>query len=116
MKIAHQHTALFLTIALLILASFSFLAWTESVQRDPRNTSWWSLSFDNPLTDNLSFTIENFSPHQEFNYVITPQNEKEISGTMTIPQGTRKTMTVPAQLRAATITVTTAADTKSLKK
>jgi len=60
-----------ITIALLFVCSFSFLAYTGWKQQQyDYSHSWWALSFNDPKSNDLSFTIENHSDQTSFHWEI----------------------------------------------
>jgi hypothetical protein len=59
-----------ITIALFFLCSFSFLAYTGWKQQQADYARWWTLSFNDPKSNDLSFTIENHSDQTAFHWEI----------------------------------------------
>lgn len=76
------------TIIFLFLISAVYLSWTETRQFDPNlNKNWWVLSFSDPKSDNLSFTIENHSAKNNFHWEVISGSDKIKEGDMNMDKG-----------------------------
>ena len=68
-------------IIALLFFSFVFLAYSEQKQIDPAGKNgWWAIYFENPKSEDLTFTIENNGKTKKFHW-------KEIAGDNTIVEG-----------------------------
>jgi len=58
-----------LTVIIFLFFSFSFLAYSERKQTDPTGqNSWWELYFENPQSQDLTFTIKNYGKAKKFHW------------------------------------------------
>lgn len=65
----------------MFLISSVYLSWKEKQQADLNaGKNWWSVSFDNPKSSDLSFTIENHSNKTNFHYIVLSGTEKSREG------------------------------------
>jgi hypothetical protein len=109
---------LIITLVILLVASFVFLAWTERQQATPRN--WWSVSFVDPVSDSgsdsLDFTITNHGAENTFHYII--ERERNILAEEDIVVPTSVPTAVPTGITSSdsrtTITVTDPTGEKQL--
>jgi len=109
---------LILTTIVLLAISFISLAYIESRAKDPNlNKDWWVLSFQDPHTSNLDFTIENHSNSNDFTYEITQDTNSILKESLNIPKGESKNISVPVnQNFTATKTIITAWTSEKDKK
>ncbi|MFZ2188136.1 MAG: hypothetical protein WAV73_01065 [Candidatus Moraniibacteriota bacterium] len=58
-----------LSITTFLFVSFLFLGYEEQRQIDPTGkNSWWTVYFENPQTQNLTFTIKNTGKAKKFHW------------------------------------------------
>ena len=62
----NEQKIIIISLAVFLLASFIFLAYTE--RRQHQLNDGWFLYFENPKDGNLDFTIENYSGDFEFEW------------------------------------------------
>ena len=75
-----QRNIIIFIIALLIASSFWLFCQSDR-QTDPNlGHGWWTLAFAEPKSDNLNFTITNYSSQTNFHW-------QEIENSQTIKQG-----------------------------
>lgn len=109
-----------ITIALLFICSFSFLAYTGwKQQRADYSRSWWTLSFNDPKSHDLTFTIENHSDQTDFHWEIFLDKTSISKGDAIISIG--ETKSIPAIAndvagRTVTIKVSTPKGSKDIYK
>lgn len=111
-------------IIFLFLISAVYLSWIEKKQADFNlNKNWWSLSFDNPKSSDLSFTIENHSDESNFHWEILADKEKIQEGDIEILKGSTWTLDVQGDMpetngdnKKATISATNGNDKKNIYK
>jgi len=74
---------------LLILVSSVYLSWVEKNQADLNlGKNWWTLSFDNPKSSDLSFTIESHSNKNTFHWTVLTAGKTILKeGDATIQKG-----------------------------
>jgi hypothetical protein len=78
-------TAIILTTFL----SFTFLSYSQEFLAK-NNGDWWSLSFQKPQENTLSFAIENFGPSDKFQWSIYSGSDRISEDTVEIPQGEKR--------------------------
>jgi hypothetical protein len=58
-----------LTVIILLFFSFAFLAYSERKQTDPAGkNSWWEIYFENPKSQDPTFTIKNYGKDEKFHW------------------------------------------------
>lgn len=98
-----------------------FLFWQNERELDPDyNKSWWTLAFAVPREQaNISFTIENHSDKNNFQYKIIANKETIAEETLKIKRGETKTifpsLTATPDIRTSVI-VTTGKEQKEIYK
>ena len=109
-----------ITIAILFICSFSFLAYTGwKQQQADYSHSWWTLSFNDPRSNDLSFTIENHSDQTSFHWEILLDKSSISKGDTTLKIGETKSIPVIATDvtgRTVTIKVSTPKGSKDIYK
>jgi hypothetical protein len=109
-----------ITIALLFVCSFSFLAFAGWKQQQyDYSHLWWTLSFNDPESNDLSFTIENHSDQTAFHWEILLDKTSISKGDATLNIG--ETKSIPAIAndvagRTVTIKITTPKGSKDIYK
>jgi hypothetical protein len=85
-----SHRFIIIAFTLLLLTSFSFLAWTEEKAKDPdRGKNWWALSFRDPKDKSLAFDIENHTADKTyFAYIVTRGDKVLYRDSLIISRGT----------------------------
>jgi len=104
---------------LLFLISAVYLSWMEKRQADLNlNKNWWALSFDNPKSNDLSFTIENHSQKTNFHWEMISGSVKIKTGDAMIAGGATWTSNVQVNNLAGkiSIVVTSGSDKKEIYK
>jgi len=109
-----------ITTVLLFVCSFSFLAYVGWKQQQyDYSHSWWALSFNNPKSNDISFTIENHSSETVFHWEIFLDKTSISQGDATIAIGQSKSIPAIATDvagRTVTITVSTPKGSKDIYK
>ncbi|KKR22152.1 MAG: hypothetical protein UT50_C0001G0064 [Candidatus Moranbacteria bacterium GW2011_GWA2_39_41] len=86
-----QQTKIILFFIILFLASSIYLFTIDSRYNDSAyNKNWYSLSFVEPKTDSLNFTIENFSANTNFHWELLTGKEKIETGDVEVQTGEKK--------------------------
>lgn len=88
-KIMSNNKKIIIATIFLILVSSIYLSWTEKNQADlDLGKNWWALSFTDPRSSDLSFSIENHSNGGSFHWtVLTAGKTKLKEGDATIKKG-----------------------------
>ncbi len=77
------------------LASALFLAYTENRQSNENlQKDWWVLSFNDPKSEDLKFTVENHSNENNFHWEILVGKKKTQEGDIKILKGSSWTSNV----------------------
>jgi hypothetical protein len=111
-----------LSIIILFLISAVYLSWSETRQVDSNlNKNWWSLSFKDPKSSDLSFVIENHSASSQFHWtVLTAAKTKLNEGDATIEKGGIEKVDLSQQeiknTKRITISVSSGSDKKEIYK
>jgi hypothetical protein len=92
MRKINQSQQIIYFFLILFLASSIYLFAIDSRYTDPKyNHDWFALSFADPKSSKLNFTIENFSSQTNFHWEIITDNTNVISqGDITIKSGEKK--------------------------
>jgi hypothetical protein len=110
-----QKTLIIAIISLLVI-SFVSLAYIESRAKDPNlNKDWWVLSFQDPHSNNLNFTIENHSNTNDFTYTVSQDTNILDKKSIVIPKGETKSISV-SQTPDTKTTITAWTDSKDKKE
>jgi len=84
-----------LALILFFLSCLFYLAYTEQQQQDYNyGKSWWSIYFNDPRANDLSFTIENHSSEKNFHWEISADKSPLSQGDATVGLGEKKTITI----------------------
>lgn len=77
---------------MLIVGSFIFLGWKESLEQSAvRQKNWWSVSFVDPRSEvDMRFLIENNSDNIEFHYTLLLDGKDIGSDTVQISKGDKR--------------------------
>jgi hypothetical protein len=63
-------------ISILFIASSSWLFYINQQETNPnKNKNWWSISFQNPRSNDLTFIIENHSQETAFHWQLLKNNK-----------------------------------------
>jgi hypothetical protein len=92
----------------LFLVSAFYLSWTETRQTEPNlGKDWWAVYFLKPKwNDDLSFTIENHSERENFNWQILEGREIINEGSALVSKGDQNDITIaPKYFSDKTITI-----------
>lgn len=118
-KINRSSQLVAITITMFLLSAI-WLSWISKKQMDPDyQKNWWVLSFDDPKSSSLNFTIENHSNSNKFHWEISIDKTKIKEGDVAIDKGQQKTIPVSAnnmENKKATITVTSGENKKEIYK
>lgn len=114
---------IFATLILFLLSAV-YLSFMEMRQADLNvDKNWWVLSFDNPKSNDLSFTIENHSNESNFHWEILADKEKIQEGDIKISKGYSWTSSAQEDTQKAnldnkkvTISATNGNDKKNIYK
>ena len=73
----------------LFLISAIYLSWIETRQADYNlDKNWWTLSFSDPKSGDLSFTVENHSDQETFHWAVFTAGKTKLSeGEVNIRKG-----------------------------
>jgi len=75
-------------IAFLFIVSSSWLFYVNQQETNPnKNKNWWSLSFQDPQSNNLAFIIENYSQETNFHWQLLKDNQVITQGELEIAKG-----------------------------
>lgn len=88
----------------IILIALSFICLTiraRQAQDADLQKNWWSLSFTQPDSEALDFTIENHSDTTMFTYEITQLNTETLTRTVEIQKGDSKEISVASSSEPA---------------
>lgn len=78
-------------IITLFVLSAGYLFYFDQQNIDPNyRKSWWALSFQDPKSSALDFTIENHSNKNNFRWEVLRGTEKISEGTATLKKGEQK--------------------------
>ncbi len=83
------------TVIVLLFLSFVFLDLSEQKQTDPTGKNgWWAIYFEDPKSQDLSFTIENNGKAKKFHWKETRTSDGAIikEATISIPTGGKSTI------------------------
>jgi hypothetical protein len=107
------------TLGLFIIFGL-FLAYTETKSMDLANAkTWWTAYFQNPKSNDLSFTIENHSATNLFHWELVSGNSSPTQGDETIANNHIKNISVtqsPDLNQKITIIITHGNDKKEIYK
>jgi hypothetical protein len=117
----NQTTKIIIFFSVLFLVSSIYLFSIDSRYNDPKyNKDWYSLSFTDPKSGNLNFSIENFSAKNDFHWEVLREKETVSQGDENIQTGEKENITVPNfEMRDAqkyTIRVTSGKDVREIYK
>lgn len=85
-----------LAVLIMLFAGFSFLFYNEQKQlKSADKNGWWAVYFENPKTQNLSFTIENKSKTEKFYWKEILENNIIQEAVISIPAGEKKAVLLP---------------------
>jgi hypothetical protein len=116
-----ERKIIILTIALFFLSGI-YLSIMETRQQDPSiNKNWWAVSFDDPKSSALDFTIENHSGKTAFHWtVLTAGKTKLKEGDVTVNKGDTADIKLDGKALSATgkilIDVASGTDKKEIYK
>ncbi len=80
-----------LAVIVLLFAGFSFLFYSEQKQlKSTAKNGWWAVYFENPKTEDLSFTIENNKKANNFHWKEIAENNIIQETSVLIPAGEKK--------------------------
>lgn len=106
-----------LAVIVFLFFSFAFLAYSEQKQTDPTGkNSWWEIYFENPKSQDLTFTIKNYGKAKKFHWKelekdnAIPLQEADIF----IPAGQKTT--IPLSLKTAKKIILEVTDEENKKK
>ncbi len=77
-------------VIILLFLSFVFIAYSEKKQTDPNGKNdWWAIYFENPKSQDLSFTIENNGKVKKFHWKEIEESTNSIlkEADVSIPAG-----------------------------
>lgn len=121
MKNLNQSQKIIIFFSLLFLVSSIYLFSIDSRYNDPKyNKDWYSLSFTDPKSENLNFTIENFSAKTDFHWEVMTGKEKLFQGDENIQTGEKKDVSVSNLVmkddQKYTVRVTSGEDAREIYK
>lgn len=91
----NQTTKIISFILVLFVLSSVFLFWKSNQGLNPdHQKDWWTVSFENAQSADVSFTVENHSANNNFSWEIISGKEIIQEGVETITQGEKKNITV----------------------
>ena len=113
-----QKKLIIFIIALFVLsASYLFYVSDRSLRSDAGKI-WWAVSFEDPKSDSLNFTIENHSAQNNFHWEIKADNQKISEGDAEIKTGESKNIqpTINVVSGKNSITISSDSDKKEIYK
>ena len=121
MKNLNQSQKIIIFFSLLFLVGSIYLFSIDSRYNDPKyNKDWYSLSFTDPRSENLDFTIENFSAKTDFHWEVLAGKESVSRGDENIQTGEKKDISVSnfemKDAQKYTIRVTAGKDVREIYK
>ncbi|HOF42437.1 MAG TPA: hypothetical protein PLF30_04190 [Candidatus Moranbacteria bacterium] len=108
-----------ISTAVMLFASFVFLAAVEKKKMDINNHDVWMLYFVDPKSDSLDFVIENHSEIRTFHWEILSNKKKLTEGDIASEKGETKKIPVSSENtegKKITITVTGEESKKEIYK
>jgi len=110
MKNVSQSKIIIFFFTILFLGASVYLFAIDSRYNNPTyNKSWYALSFNDPKSNSLDFTIENFSQGNTFHWEILSDKIKLSDGDVSIDNGTKKTISVANASTAGKMTINVSA-------
>jgi hypothetical protein len=104
----------------LFLLSAVYLSYIEQKQADPNiGKNWWVLSFVEPKTNDLSFTIKNHSDKNNFHWQVLEEKKLLNEGDVSIAKGGQENVFVSVENisdKKITILVSDGKDRKEIYK
>ena len=114
-----QQKKIILFLLILFIASSAWLFHASDKLTSPNTgKNWWTLSFANPTSPNLNFTIENHADQTAFHWEVLSNNQILQQGDATIKKGTSQnvTPTINSGAGKIVIDVTAGGDDKNNKE
>ncbi len=114
-----QQKKIILFLISLFIASSTWLFYASDRFINPNvGKNWWALSFVEPTSSNLTFTIENHSDQTVFHWKILENNQKIEEGDAKIEKGASQNVTPDESFSNGkfVIDVTTGQDKKEIYK
>ncbi|MDO8529378.1 MAG: hypothetical protein Q7S18_01790 [bacterium] len=96
-----------------LIASFGFLAYTESNQQNPQNQNWWVVYFQNPKDESMNFTIKNNSDQKNFHWEVLKDKNKIQKGDVEIEKGNKEIVEINLDKPENKITVKITSENES---
>ncbi|HBP00684.1 MAG: hypothetical protein UY41_C0056G0007 [Candidatus Moranbacteria bacterium GW2011_GWE1_49_15] len=100
--------------------SFSYLSYVETKNSDySHGKNWWSLYFDDPKSEGLSFYVENFSDAEEFFWEIKFEENTVRKGSTVVSRGEKGLVPISSsglEGRQISIEVSGGGDSKKIYK
>lgn len=117
----NQTQKIIIFFSILFLLSSIYLFSIDSRYNDPKyNKDWYSLSFIDPKSDSLDFSIENFSAKNDFHWEVLREKETVSEGDENIGAGQKRDISVSdfeiANDQKYTIRVTSGKDIREIYK
>lgn len=101
-----QQKKIILFLIVLFIASSAWLFHASDKLTDPNaGKNWWALSFNEPTSQNLDFTIENHSDQTVFHWEVLQNNQKIKEGDEKIDKGASLNVTPDENLSTGKITI-----------
>jgi len=104
---------IFISVLFILCSSYLFFVSDRSLKSDAEK-KWWALSFEDPKSDNLNFTVENHSAQNNFHWEIKADNQKISEGDVEIQTGETKKIDPETKNNSGKISITVS--TGSAKK
>lgn len=90
-----QQKKIILVVIILFVASSFWLFYQSSIQTDPNlNENWWLLSFNDPKSSSLTFTIENHSNQTSFHWQAVENGQTLKQGNVQVQKGASQEIAV----------------------
>jgi hypothetical protein len=86
-----------LSLITFLLLSFGFLAYVQTQQQSPLNQNFWTIYFENPKDDSLSFFIENNDNEKKFHWEMSSAKGLMIKDDIEIKKGEKQKISIKAQ-------------------
>ncbi len=119
-KISQANLIIFFFVALFLVGSIYLFSIDQRYDSHKYAKGWWSLSFDNPKTNDLSFEIENFTSKSDFHWELLADNAQISEGDASIGHGKTQEIKIDADKaqsdKRMIIRISLGTDTKEIYK
>lgn len=96
-KINSQKLVIISIVSFFVLSSFWLFLTSKKYMNPDHNSDWWSIYFENPKNQDLTFVIENHSLKNAFQWKVFDKEIVVREGSVEIPKGETKKISVDFQ-------------------